>query len=230
MTKLRKSPSQRMRARLQKEIGSECPFCGSQEVDTFEVHHLNEDPSDDRFENELMVCPTCHAKITAGTISRDETMTKKVELAKCTKEEPSDETARVSSVSMRDVGFAIVGNNNRVTTVTPRKQVVKYPPDCIGGNSLKANYISYLVERYQKLASWNRPNFSYAVFPTQLKRRFKIGSQRTIYNLTLDRFCELAAYIQDRILNTQIGRMRRGTQKLFSSFEEYCADNSNHKS
>ncbi len=230
MTKPRKSPSQRMRARLQREIGSECPFCGSQEVDTFEVHHLNEDPSDDRFENELMVCPICHAKITAGTISRDETMAKKVELAKCTKEEPSDETARVSSVSMRDVGFAIVGNNNRVTTVTPRKQVVKYPPDCIGGNSLKANYISYLVERYQKLASWNRPNFSYAVFPTQLKRRFKIGSQRTIYNLTLDRFGELAAYIQDRILNTQIGRMRRGTQKLFSSFEEYCADNSNHKS
>ena len=230
MTKPRKSPSQRMRARLQREIGSECPFCGSQEVDTFEVHHLNEDPSDDCFENELMVCPICHAKITAGTISRDETMAKKVELAKCTKEEPSDEAARISSVSMRDVGFAIVGNNNRVTTVTPRKQVVKYPPDCIGGNSLKANYISYLVERYQKLASWNRPNFSYAVFPTQLKRRFKIGSQRTIYNLTLDRFGELAAYIQDRILNTQIGRMRRGTQKLFSSFEEYCADNSNHKS
>lgn len=221
MTKPRKKPTQRHRALLQKENGSMCPFCPSQEVDTFEIHHINGVPDDDRLENQLMVCRTCHAKITAGTITLDDVVQKKKELTMKTAEKTAEREPAISNISVRDAGVVVVGNNNRISTVTRKKRVNKYPPDCIGYDSMKANYVNYLIDRYQKLASWRREGFSYAVFPTQLKRRFKIGSQRTIYNLTLDRFDELVAYIQERILNTQIGRMRGGSQKLFDTFGEY---------
>lgn len=226
MTKPRKQPSQRRRALLQKEIRSKCPFCPCEAVDTFEVHHINEDPSDDRFENELMVCPTCHSKITAGTITRDEVAGKKDELMKAGDKSPLNNAVQPQPISINGANVAIIGNNNRVTTQAAKKQVVKYPPDCIGGISLKANYVSYLIDRYQKFASWRRPDFNFKVFPSQLKRVFKVGSQRTIYNLPLCRFDELVTYVQERILNTQVGRMRRKTQKLFSSFEEYCEEQS----
>lgn len=229
MTKPRKQPSQRRRALLQKEIRSKCPFCPCEAVDTFEVHHINEDPSDDRFENELMVCPTCHSKITAGTITRDEVAGKKDELMKVGNNSPLNNAVQPQPISINGANVAIVGNNNRVTTQATKKQVVKYPPDCIGGNSLKANYVSYLIERYQKFASWRRPDFNIKVFPSLLKRVFKVGSQRTIYNLPLCRFDELVAYIQGRILNTKLGRIMGGSRRLFQTFEEYVAENTNGK-
>lgn len=212
-----------MRALLQKEIDSHCPFCASQEVDTFEVHHLNEIPDDDRFENELMVCPTCHAKINVGTISRNDVYQKKYELMEASKKSERREPEITPNISMKDVGVGIVGNNNRVTTKTVKKQIIKYPPDCIGSNSAKANYISYLIDRYNKFASWQRNDFKYPAFNTHLKKRFKVGPQRTVYNIPLLRFDDLVEYIQQRITNTRLGRIKKNTQRLFDSFPEYCA-------
>jgi len=224
MKKLRKKPSQRMRALLQQEIHSKCPFCLSKEVDTFEVHHLNEIPDDDRFENEIMVCPTCHAKITVGTIARNDVYLKKYELLEASKrnERPAPEAS--TNISMKDVKVGIVGNNNRVTTKTVKKQIIKYPPDCIGSDSAKANYISYLINRYNKFASWQRSDFKYPAFNTHLKKRFKIGPQRTVYNIPLMRFDELVAYIQQRITDTRLGRIKKKSQRLFDTFTEYCIE------
>lgn len=212
-----------MRALLQSEIKSQCPFCKSQEVDTFEVHHLNENPEDDRFENEIMICPTCHAKITAGTISRNDVFVKKYELVMASKQTKSSSAA---NVSMRDVEIGIVGDNNNVTMKTVKKKVVKYPPDCIGSDSTKANYISYLIKRYNELASWNRKDFRYPAFNIHLKKQFKVGNQRTVYNIPLTRFEELVDYIQHRIANTHLGRIKSKTQRLFDSFNQYLAEQS----
>lgn len=226
--KPRKKPSQRMRALLQKEIDSQCPFCQSQEVDTFEVHHLNGQPDDERSENLLMVCPTCHAKITAGTIPINEVYQKKIELMVASKQKTRQNRAQTTAprVSMKDVKIGIVGSNNNVTTKTVKKQVVKYPSDCIGSDSTKANYISYLIKRYNEFASWKRDDFRYPAFNAHLKKQFKVGNQRTVFNIPLTRFDELADYIQQRIANTRLGRMKKNTQRLFQSFAEYCAEQS----
>lgn len=221
--KPRKKPSQRRRALLQKEIHSACPFCSSQEVDTFEVHHINELPDDDSFENELMVCPTCHAKITAGTISRNDVYRKKYELAEASKRSGSQEPGPGANISMQGVTIGIVGSNNRVTTKTVKKQINKYPPDCIGGDSAKANYISYLIKRYNEFASWQRNDFKYPAFNSHLKKRFKIGPQRTVYNIPLTQFDKLVEYIQQRISDTRLGRIKKTSQRLYDSFTEYCS-------
>ncbi len=58
----------KVRAELQKEISSSCPFCRSKDVGHFEIHHIDEDPSNNYIENLLLICPTCHSKITKGDI------------------------------------------------------------------------------------------------------------------------------------------------------------------
>lgn len=64
----RKAIPTKMKALLQKEINSECPFCGNQDVGHFHVHHIDENPENNDRANLLMLCPTCHSKITKGDI------------------------------------------------------------------------------------------------------------------------------------------------------------------
>jgi len=68
------------RALLQKEINSNCPFCNSGDVDHFEVHHIDEDCENNAMANLLMLCPTCHSKVTKGDISRELVISKKTSL------------------------------------------------------------------------------------------------------------------------------------------------------
>jgi len=67
----------RIRALLQKEINSLCPFCSSEDVNHFEVHHIDENPDNNSLENLLMVCPTCHSKITKKDIQKEIVCNKK---------------------------------------------------------------------------------------------------------------------------------------------------------
>ena len=78
--KSRISLPQKLTRKLQQEIDSICPFCGNKDVDHFQVHHIDENPSNNELDNLLMLCPTCHSKITKGDISRNAVENKKIEL------------------------------------------------------------------------------------------------------------------------------------------------------
>ena len=62
----------KIRARLQKEIYSECPFCQNPEVEYFEIHHIDENPENNNLSNLILICANCHTKITKGDISKHE--------------------------------------------------------------------------------------------------------------------------------------------------------------
>lgn len=47
--------------RLIKEKVGECQSCGYKEV--LDLHHINEDSTDNRPENHIVLCPNCHAKL-----------------------------------------------------------------------------------------------------------------------------------------------------------------------
>jgi hypothetical protein len=80
--KKRKSIPLKTKALLQKEINSSCPFCSNDDVGHFQVHHIDENPENNEMENLLMVCPTCHSKITKLDISFEEVRLLKQSLIK----------------------------------------------------------------------------------------------------------------------------------------------------
>jgi hypothetical protein len=64
-SKITKIPQEsRVRAELQKEIGSRCPFCPDEEVGHFQIHHIDGDRTNHSFENLLLLCSPCHSKFT----------------------------------------------------------------------------------------------------------------------------------------------------------------------
>lgn len=79
-TNRRKAIPHKLKALLQKEIKSKCPFCENDDVDHFQIHHIDEISNNNTFENLLMLCPNCHSKITKGDISKNEVINRKIEL------------------------------------------------------------------------------------------------------------------------------------------------------
>lgn len=81
-TRIKIPKENKVRAELQQEIGSVCPFCDNTDVGHFEIHHIDENPSNNDTGNLLLLCPVCHSKITKGDIGQLETLKKKIELLK----------------------------------------------------------------------------------------------------------------------------------------------------
>lgn len=79
--KPRKPLSNKMRARLQKEINSKCPFCEDEDVEYFEAHHIDEDPSNTVLSNMLLLCRKCHSKVGERIITKQQTEHFKANLA-----------------------------------------------------------------------------------------------------------------------------------------------------
>lgn len=71
----------KVRAELQKEINSKCPFCPSTDVGHFEIHHIDNNPANNDIKNLFLLCPTCHSKITKGDIAYERVVSKKIRLA-----------------------------------------------------------------------------------------------------------------------------------------------------
>lgn len=76
----RKHIPEKTRRLLQKEINSTCPFCENKDVGHFQVHHIDEVPSNNSPNNLLMLCANCHSKITKGDISQMEVQNVKIML------------------------------------------------------------------------------------------------------------------------------------------------------
>jgi len=80
--KIRKNIPQKnkVRAELQKEISSICPFCDNEDVGHFEIHHVDENPSNNDLKNLLLLCPLCHSKVTKGDITTEDVKKQKENL------------------------------------------------------------------------------------------------------------------------------------------------------
>ena len=220
----RKTIPARIRAALQKEIVSSCPFCENTEVEHFEVHHIDEDHGNNDRANLLMLCPLCHSKITKGDITVDEVILRKQELITAP---PLPKKATNVIVFNSKVGNAVVGDNNVVTIrqTTTKKVKQKYPEGCIGFENQKANYVGYLIGKYNEYKEWElgKENMNYATFPALLKRQLKLGPSRTIYNAPTEQFDGLVRYVKGRIDGTVLAKVKKSKAQLknYSSFEEY---------
>jgi len=214
----------KVRAELQKEIGSLCPFCDTTEVGHFEIHHIDENPSNNDQGNLLLLCPICHSKITKGDIPQIEVFKKKIALIQYPLINKSS-TGKVTTFN-GTVHTPILGDNNTISIKNVRKATKqKYPEGSLGYDTIKANYISHLIGRYNEYKEYEvgKGKLSYGVFPSHLKKQYKIGPTRTLYNLPVEKFEELAVYIQSRINATKLAKIKGKAHKNYSSFEEYEA-------
>ena len=70
----------KVRAELQKEVNSKCPFCGNDEVGHFDIHHIDENPANNDMLNFLFLWKICQSKIHSKVITMDDVIKKKKEL------------------------------------------------------------------------------------------------------------------------------------------------------
>lgn len=206
--------------RLNKEANNKCVFCDFDDPALLDVHHIDEDRTHKDPERLIMVCPTCHRKIGNGEITKYEVENRKKELVGTTQVEVRKEKKVIINTS--NANISSIGPTTLVVKKTTKKIVQKYPPGCIGHETHKANYISHLIERYHQYKEWEvgKGKMNYAILNSQLKKLFKVGKQRTIFNIPTERFEELVLIIQSKIDNTKLGRINSKKNANYSPFSE----------
>ncbi len=113
---------------------------------------------------------------------------------------------------------------DKITIVTNRKQRPNVPPlhpDAIAADLAKRNYIKYLIDRYNHFQHADKDKIGkgkYIVIYNAIKKEFGMKWD----NVPLMYFENLAAYLQQRILKSKLGRIlnARG-QRCFSTYEEW---------
>ncbi len=213
----------KIRAELQKEISSICPFCDNSDVGHFEIHHIDENPANNEIDNLILLCPICHSKITKADIVQIEVFKKKISLLQHKDNKINSIKNAVNFNSKVD--NAIVGDNINIA-ISHTKKIVKqkYPEGCIGFDTVKANYIGYLIKRYNEYKEYEvgKGQVNYAAFSAHLKKLYKIGPTRTLYNLQIEKFDELVNYIHLRIDKTKLAKIKGQGHKNYSCFLDYA--------
>lgn len=219
------NPSYKLKARLLQDSNSKCAFCDFNDAGLLEFHHIDNNRTNTIFENLIAVCPTCHSKITYNEISRAEVENQKQNLKQKKMSSNSKESSTSFQVNAENISNSVLGNNNKVT-VNVKKQVVskaKYKEGELGFDFIKTNYISHLITRYNeyKANEIGKENMKYGIFQAALKKHFKIGTTRTLYNLPVEKFEELTSLIQKRIDSTTFAKKLGKVHKNYSTFNEY---------
>jgi 5-methylcytosine-specific restriction endonuclease McrA len=208
------------------EAGSRCVFCPERDVSALQVHHIDSNPTNNAFENLILACATCHAKITAGVFSEAEVITRKREL----QFRPQDSLAASSSANAGNVSVDRTINTGTIAHTIKfeksRAPRMHYPQGTIGSDPIRKNYIDYLIKRYfdwrKADASYgSRRPFSHAVIHTNIQKDF---GAKTFFVL-VERFDGLADYLQRKIDNTILGRNKRSKgERRYKSFTDYQAE------
>lgn len=207
---------------LQKEINSQCPFCESEDVDHFQIHHIDENPNNNDFSNLLMVCPLCHSKITKRDISKDEV--EKIKKTLLEKKGIIKKTPPINKIKISgSVSKSIIANNITAQQIVYKgksKPKTIPHPDSIEADLIMKNYIKHLIDRYQEFIKDDtyKGEKRFAQIWRAIKKEFGTDA----YKVPIIKFPNLVLYLHKRILDTRIGRNNNSRgQKLFSSFEEY---------
>lgn len=83
-----------------------------------------------------------------------------------------------------------------------------------------------MIKRFNEYKEYEvgKGNVNYAVFSAHLKKQYKLGPTRTLYNLPIDKFDELVDYIHSRIDATKLAKVKGRGHKNYSTFDEYLEE------
>jgi len=223
MGRTRKTISALKQKQLLQEADSQCPFCQDRDVSTFEFHHIDGDPSNNDLNNLIVVCSSCHTRITKGVPSEADVITKKREL--CWTLQTRRNTGQIG-VNVNVTASSFRGDIAQTITKISgvRAPRIVHPPCSVGANLAMKGYIDYLIARYfdyrKADRSYGRKTpFSHAVIHRRIEEEF---GAKTFF-LPEGSFDNLVAFLKQHIDNTIQGRRNgsRGIQN-YHSFEEHC--------
>ena len=214
----------RLPSRLEKQIyqeaNSRCGFCPEHEIASLQVHHLDGDPSNNTPGNLLLVCATCHTKITGGVISEADARTKKRELEWLYGQRTVRQPSAAVSVSVTNSTFRGDIAQNLTKIVTPRTPRTAHPQGSVGADLRKKGYIDYLLTRYfefrraDKSYGTKRP-FSYAEIHRTIQSEF---GHKTFF-MPVEFFERLGKFLQARIDRTILGR--NNSSRCVANYHSY---------
>lgn len=193
-----------------------------------------ESASDDEIQSALLQLDlaTKHAASAAAGVSRIEEQTAAIRAAIESANAPTIikyPGAIVQRVA-GDQNF-VVGNGNihignvdmRTSTKKRRTPVL---PGTLATDPYKVGYVHYLADRFNEFKEWEvgKKAIKYAMIRVAYKREMKF----TIAHTPLDRFEDAVAFLQRRIRNSKLGRIKAGEgNRLFETFEEFATKRPN---
>ena len=212
MARRRPAIPKRTEKRVYQEAQSQCPFCGESEVATFQIHHIDSDPTNNAIENLILTCASCHSKITAGLIFLQKVMQVKHSLSSnlesTRKRTNTDSTSKKIVISRSNIGGDVANNITKITTSKTIKTT--HPPGSIGADLIKKGYIDELIACYFDLrkadASYGRKvGYSYPAFHRNIQKKFGFKT----FFMPVSYFDTLVEYLQGRIDCTIQGKNNR---------------------
>jgi len=208
------------------ESSSKCSFCDEAEVSALEIHHIVtvEAGGSDGPENLVLVCSTCHSKITQGVIPQADVVERKRALIYGEpRKRRSPQASNVISIDGH-VSQSIVANTVRLTgTTSPR---MNYPPGSVGANIHMKNYVDYLIKHYYDYrkadssfgAFGHARKFHHAEIHNSIQSKF---NAKTSF-IPETRFEEVCVYLKQRIDRTILGKRNRARGIFnYRSFREF---------
>lgn len=228
MAKKRVALPKTLEKRAFQQAGSKCGFCPEHEVAALQAHHIDLDPANNVLENLLVVCATCHSKITGGVISESDVRTKKREVEWMHGQRAMQKPPAAVSVSITGSSFRGDIAQNLTKIVSPHAPRVIHPAGSLGADLRKKGYIDYLITRYfefrraGKSFGDKRP-FSHSVIHTTIQKEF---GHKTFFN-PVEFFPRLASFLQSKIDKTILGK-NNASQHIpnYHSFDEHLREQS----
>lgn len=210
-----------------------------------QLAHLDHDRSNNNVDNLVFLCLEHHAKYDAKMIqakNMSEAEVRKyremLELAVQEGRVPPEAQAlaskqpngqQIGSVNINGGSAIIAGGDVHYTVQAPkptrrRKGSSSSRPPIIPGtvaeNPRMIGYLNYLVRRYEKFKKWECERAGRRMGYGVIRNRYKDQMHYELIHTPVAQFEKAARYLQERIRNTKLGRMRKG-QKLYDSFDEF---------
>lgn len=199
--------------RIFQEAASCCAFCTESDVAALEIHHLNDDPKNNAQENLLLVCSSCHSKITHDVIPPADAYLKK----KIVQSQARTNIAHIKQPMQQSVNVSHTQNSGiiaNIVNIKGRKSPrVNYPLNSIGADIIKKSYVDYLYGQYLKFrkadTSFGAYDHAKRFHPGELHHTIRAKFKAQTFFIHMTRFDELVSYIQGRIDKTILGRRNR---------------------
>jgi hypothetical protein len=230
MPKKRVTLSKTLEKRVFQQAGAVCAFCPEHEIASLQVHHIDGDPSNNILDNLLVVCATCHTKITGYVISEADVRAKKREVewlhTQRANRQPAAAAAAAVNVSINGSTFKGDIAQNITKIVTRRAPRVVHPSGSLGADLNRKGYIDYLLTRYfdwrNADKSWGskRP-FNHAEIHRTIQSEF---GHKTFF-MPVEYFDRLVNFLHFRIDRTILGRNNTSRGKAnYHSYEQHLIE------